>query len=76
MSFNGEEFIYDTIGNPTTYRGKAATWAYGRQLAMYANGDVELITDYGTATVVNGEIWNHTTTFDSDAFSKLIDKYS
>ena len=43
---------------------------------MYANGDVELITDYGTATVVNGEIWNHTTTFDSDAFSKLIDKYS
>ena len=35
MSFNGEEFVYDQIGNPTTYRGKTATWAYGRQLAMY-----------------------------------------
>ena len=35
VSFNGEKFIYDTIGNPTTYRGKAATWAYGRQLATY-----------------------------------------
>ena len=35
VSFNGEEFIYDTIGNPTTYRGKVATWAYGRQLATY-----------------------------------------
>ena len=42
----------------------------------YANGDIELITDYGTATVKNGEIHNQTTTFDSDAFSELIDKYS
>ena len=42
----------------------------------YANGDIELITDYGTATVQNGEIHNSTTTFDSDEFSKLIDKYS
>ena len=42
----------------------------------YADGDVELITDYGTATVENGEIWNHTTTFDPDAFSELINKYS
>ena len=42
----------------------------------YANGDSELITHYGTATVQNGEIVNSTTTFDSDEFSKLIDKYS
>ena len=42
----------------------------------YANGDIELITNYGTATVENGEIHTHTTTFDSDAFSELIDKYS
>ena len=42
----------------------------------YANGDIELITDYGTATVKNGVIHNQTTTFDSDAFSELIDKYS
>ena len=43
---------------------------------IYANGDIELITDYGTATVEDGEIHNQTTTFDSDAFSELIDKYS
>ena len=42
----------------------------------YANGDIELITDCGTATVQNGEICNSTTMFDSDEFSKLIDKYS
>ena len=42
----------------------------------YANGDIELITGYGTATVENGEIHTQTTTFDSDAFSELIDKYS
>ena len=43
---------------------------------IYANGDIELITDYGTATVEDGEIHNQTTTFDSDAFSELIEKYS
>ena len=35
LSYNGEAFVYDKIGNPTTYRGKAATWAYGRQLTAY-----------------------------------------
>lgn len=43
---------------------------------IYANGDIELITGYGTATVENGEINTQTTTFDSDAFAELIDKYS
>ena len=35
MSYNGEAFEYDVIGNPTTYRGKSATWAYGRQLTSF-----------------------------------------
>ena len=35
MSYNGELFVYDTIGNPTTYRGKTATWAYGRRLTSF-----------------------------------------
>jgi len=35
MSHNGESFTYDLIGNPVTYRGKAATWAYGRQMTGY-----------------------------------------
>ena len=42
----------------------------------YANGDIELITDYGTATVEDGEISIQTTTFDAASFSELIDKYS
>ena len=35
LSYNGEAFEYDEIGNPTTYRGKSATWAYGRQLQSF-----------------------------------------
>ena len=35
MSYDGEAFVYDVIGNPTTYRGKAATWEYGRQLTAF-----------------------------------------
>lgn len=42
----------------------------------YQNGDIELITDYGTATVTSGEIQNYTTTFDSEQFTELLEKYS
>ena len=35
MSYNGVSFTYDCIGNPVTYRGKAATWAYGRQMTGF-----------------------------------------
>ena len=35
LSYGDEAFVYDQLGNPTTYRGKTATWAYGRQLATY-----------------------------------------
>ena len=35
LSYNGEAFEYDEIGNPTIYRGKSATWAYGRQLQSF-----------------------------------------
>ncbi len=42
----------------------------------YTNGDIELITHYGTATVKNGDINVQTITFDSARFSELIDKYS
>ncbi len=35
LSFNGQACAYDVIGNPTTYRGKTATWAKGRQLVSY-----------------------------------------
>ena len=35
LSYGDEAFVYDQIGNPTTYRGKTATWAYGRQLTSF-----------------------------------------
>ena len=30
LSYNGETCAYDVLGNPTTYRGKTATWEKGR----------------------------------------------
>ena len=38
VSYNGQSCAYDAIGNPTTYRGKTATWVRGRKLASY-NGN-------------------------------------
>ena len=43
---------------------------------IYPNGSIELITDYGTATVIKGETNIQTITFDSDDFAELLDKYS
>lgn len=35
VSDNGESFVYNELGNPTTYRNKAVTWQYGKYLASY-----------------------------------------
>lgn len=35
LSYNGETFTYDGLGNPKTYRGKPLTWSKGRQLTNY-----------------------------------------
>ncbi|MBQ3115965.1 MAG: hypothetical protein IJC07_02945 [Clostridia bacterium] len=35
LSFNGEACVYDAIGNPTTYRGKTATWSNGRNMTAF-----------------------------------------
>ena len=35
QSYDGESFVYDMVGNPTTYRGKAATWGDDRRLLSY-----------------------------------------
>lgn len=34
-SFNGEQFVYDVMGNPTTYRDRTLTWQ-GRRLLTFA----------------------------------------
>ena len=53
MSYNGEAFVYDAIGNPTTYRGKNATWQYGRQLTSY-DGNTFTYDARGRRTAKNG----------------------
>ena len=35
VSFNGESFEYDSIGNPTTYRNKSLVWSHGRNLDYF-----------------------------------------
>ena len=37
MEYNGEQFEYDTIGNPTLYRDNVLTWEKGRQLKSFGN---------------------------------------
>ncbi len=43
---------------------------------IYPNGQIELITSWGTAVVTDGDIWVHTTTFEDEAFDALLEKYS
>ena len=38
LSYGNETFVYDTIGNPTTYRGKNVMWTAGRRLMIYDGG--------------------------------------
>ncbi len=37
VSYNGESFEYDDIGNPTTYRGNTLTWRFGRRLTSFGS---------------------------------------
>ncbi len=37
VDYNGEHFVYDGLGNPTTYRDRSLTWSHGRQLDSYAD---------------------------------------
>ena len=36
MSYNGEKFEYNNLGNPTTYRNNKLVWSHGRQLDKYS----------------------------------------
>ena len=38
LSYGNESFVYDVIGNPTTFRNMTATWNKGRQLTSLNNG--------------------------------------
>ena len=58
MSYNGETFGYDQIGNPTTYRGKSAVWEYGRQLKSY-DGNTFAYDARGRRTAKNGIMFTY-----------------
>ena len=61
-SYNGQSIIYDTIGNPLTYRnGITMTWQRGRQLSTVTNGATTASYTYdesGTryTKTVNGDV--------------------
>ncbi len=60
LSHNGETFVYDEIGNPTTYRGKTTTWL-GRMLTSY-NGHTFTYDAIGRRLTKDGISF----TYDSD----------
>ncbi|HEY9573994.1 MAG TPA: RICIN domain-containing protein, partial [Lachnospiraceae bacterium] len=39
ISFNGEKFTYDALGNPISYFGKKLTWSRGRELSKIEAGN-------------------------------------
>lgn len=43
---------------------------------IYPDGQIELITSWGTAVVTDGDMWIHTTTFEEEPFDALLEKYS
>ncbi len=46
VTINGENIVYDVIGNPTQYRGATLTWENGRQLKSYTKDEQTLTFDY------------------------------
>ena len=59
--YNGEAFVYNNLGCPTTYRGKPTTWIYGKLLASY-NGVQFTYNGLGSRASKGGI----TFTYDSD----------
>ncbi|MBE5742823.1 MAG: RHS repeat protein, partial [Clostridiales bacterium] len=64
-SFNGKAFVYDSVGNPTTYKDITLSWEKGRRLV-----------GYGTNTFAyDGQgrrIRKNTTTYSYDSENRLI----
>ena len=54
VSYGGADFVYDVMGKPTTYRGKAAKWEKGRNLVSYG-GHTFAYDAWGTSVVVNND---------------------
>ena len=61
MSYNGQTFTYDTLGNPTTYKGVNLTWSRGRQLVSY--GDIATYTYNVSGIRTSKQVGNTTTSY-------------
>ena len=60
-SYNGESIVYDTIGNPTTYRGATLTWN-GRRLTSYNGNGVTASYTYSEEDIRTCKTVNDVTT--------------
>lgn len=58
VNCNGESFAYNTLGSPVTYRGKSATWNYGKLLTSY-NGVSFNYDVFGKRTSKGGIIFTY-----------------
>ncbi len=55
VSFAGEEFEYDSIGNPTKYRNHNLQWEMGRQLKRFGENEYEYnASGIRTSKTING----------------------
>ena len=44
LNYDGYSFSYDSIGNPTIYRGTEVTWEKGRQLKSFNDGNTVIMS--------------------------------
>ena len=59
MSYDGEQYAYDALGNPTTYRGKSVSWSKGRQMTGY-NGKTFTYDGRGRRITKNNLVFSYT----------------
>ena len=65
INFNGDDILYDEIGNPLQYRdGMAFAWQYGRRLASVSQGSNAYSYSYDASGVrlaktINGSSYNY-----------------
>ena len=65
INFNGDDILYDEIGNPLQYRdGMAFAWQYGRRLASVSQGSNAYTYSYDASGVrlaktINGSSYNY-----------------
>ena len=64
LSFGNESFVYDAMGNPTTYRGMTCTWEKSRQLKSIAStGGTATYSYDGNGLRTSKTVGSETTSF-------------